>query len=91
METKPTSKKPPNNYQLSVLLLKMDGKLDAIQKTGNASKTWQEKHEKEDTRRFEQIHGRITNLKVYGGSIAIVAAAIGLIVSQAWDVLSTLF
>ena len=78
--------KIPNNYQLSRMMLKMDGKLDQLVEAKNDTKKWQEEHVKNDKKEFDRLDKRISTMSKFYNSIAVVAGGLGVAggVTIAW-------
>lgn len=69
----------PDNHQLHILLTKMDSKIDVVLQGQEDVKTWQTNHEKSDIESFNSLHTRISKLRRYGSSIAIVSGGVAAI------------
>ncbi len=82
----------PSNHDLHIMLVKVDGKLDALLAKNADFKEWQENHEKKDVERFtglsERLDGfsdRLDSLRSYAASVALVGSGIGFGLKYIWD------
>ena len=74
-----SEKQPPNNYQLFIRIIDTNHKLDALLKGQAAVIEQHEKHQKEDDVEHALLHQRISTMRTFGSSIAVVAAAVGFV------------
>lgn len=76
--------KIPTNHELAILIAKIDTKLDSILENQLRAEDWQKNHVQDDKDSFQRLHDRISSLKNYGTSIAIVASFCGAIFTWIW-------
>ena len=75
----------PDNHQLHIMLVRIDSKLDTVVDGQQDVKTWQAKHEEADKEQFDKLHTRISDMRNYGNSIALVAGFLGAGAAAAWS------
>lgn len=73
------------NHDLHIMITKIDGKLNTIIESQKNAKDWQLQHSNDDKAEFNKLHERVSSLRTYGTSIAIVAAVFGSVGTWAWN------
>lgn len=82
----------PTTHQLHVMMEKLHGRLDVMEKEvdgkldliiyqGKESRKWQEEHANADKLEHEKIHSRISSMKSYAASISLLSGLIGYFLS----------